>query len=89
MLNYIDILFALGSLGFLIAALKQLWKLTKVTATEGISKSHYMIKLLSLACYSAGYILSGLPMALVVVLCETVLTFMIIYLIIHHRRNAK
>jgi hypothetical protein len=63
----IDILFTVGSLGFVIADVKQLYKLIKTNyAANAISKTHLKIKLLSLVCVTSGYLLSNLHMSAVV-----------------------
>lgn len=85
----IDILFSLGSIGFLIAAIKQLHKLIKVCKTDGISKTHYIIKIISLMCYASGYILGVLPMSLCIVTIELLLTIGIILLIQKYRGKSN
>ena len=71
----IDILFAIGTAGFLIADARQFWKLhANKYQTRAISRSHLKVKLLSLCFVSIAYFLSQLPISLVISVTQLLLT---------------
>jgi hypothetical protein len=79
----IDILFTVGSAGFLMADVKQLYKLmTSEHATTAMSRTHFKLKLFSLACVSTGYYLSSLHMSLTVSASQFILNVLILYYVI-------
>jgi len=76
----IDILFTLGTIGFLLADVKQFYKLHKhCIKTTAISRSHLKIKIFSLFCVIIGYVLSNLHISSVVASVQLALTFGILY----------
>ena len=76
----VDILFALGSIGFLLADIKQFWKLHKHTVrTTAISRTHLKIKAFSLACVITGYYICSLHMSFVVATTQFILNWGIMY----------
>lgn len=76
----IDILFAVGTVGFLISDLKQLHKLhINNHNTAAISKTHLKIKLFSIVCVLTGYIFSGLYISSGVAVGQFMLCIGILY----------
>ena len=74
-LMIIDILFAVGTLGFLLADMKQFWKLhANKIQTKAISRTHLKMKIFSLVCVSVAYCLSNLPISFVISLSQLILT---------------
>jgi hypothetical protein len=61
-----DILIASAALGFLVADIRQAWKLykNKRCNTKAISRIHWQLKILSLILVMAGYTMLGLYFAL-------------------------
>jgi len=61
-----DILIASAALGFLVADIKQAWKLyiNKQCSTKAISRTHWKLKILSLILVIIGYNMLGLYFAL-------------------------
>jgi hypothetical protein len=75
-----DILIVAGSLGFLIAEVKQFWKLkTSECCTNAISRKHLMIKLFSLGCYCIAYTMLGIHLSVWIVVAQLALTSGILY----------
>jgi len=71
----IDLLFALGTAGFLLADLKQFWKLhVNKYPTKAISRSHLKMKIVSLCLVSTAYALSHLPISFVISVSQLILT---------------
>lgn len=75
-----DILFAIGTVGFVLSDLKQVWKLFKHPhySTQAFSKTHFEFKLFSLGCVITGYALTNLPIALSVAILQLVLNIYIL-----------
>ena len=67
-----DLLIACASIGFLIADLKQSYKLhsNKNYSTKAFSKTHWKLKIISLTTIIFGYILLGLTFAITIALCQ-------------------
>jgi len=83
----VDILFALGMLVFMGSSLTQLAKVARTHKTSGISLKHYKMKLIAVVCMTAGYILSPLPISVLVSLTEGIITIALITLIVKYRRK--
>lgn len=81
----IDILFALGTIGFIISNFRQLRKTMSTPSTGGISYTKYKIKIFASACMIAGCILGLLPIALTTNLIDVSITIAILYLIAKKR----
>ena len=76
----IDILFTAGTIGFLLADVKQFYKLFRHSiSTTAISRLHLKIKIFSLSCVIVGYILSNLHISSVVATMQLILTVGIMY----------
>ena len=76
----IDILFAVGAIGFLGADIKQFWKLHKHSLrTTAISRTHLKLKAFSLACVITGYYMCDLHMSLTIASAQFILNFGIMY----------
>jgi len=76
----VDMLFTLGSAGFLIADAVQFWKLHKHTVrTTAISRTHLKLKAFSLACVITGYFICSLHMSFIVATTQFILNFGIMY----------
>ena len=78
----IDLILTIASMGFVVADLKQAWKLwlNKKFDTSAFSKTHFRIKILSLSMVIIAYTMLGVYIALSVAISQLVLN---IY--IHHR----
>jgi hypothetical protein len=79
----IDILFSVGSIGFIFADLKQVWKLFRIKRKmhkfhTDISRTHIKLKLLSLICVLLAYWLSSLPVAFTICLMQFLLNIWIL-----------
>lgn len=71
----IDLLFAIGTAGFLLADVKQFWKLhINKYQTKAISRTHLKMKIFSLICVSTAYALSDLPLSFVISVSQLILT---------------
>jgi hypothetical protein len=88
-LMMIDILFALGTIGFLSADIKQIWKMHKHKfPTNAISRTHLKIKIGSLICVSTAYAMSQLPISFVVSISQLILTVgILVYTISYYTEN--
>ena len=77
---FIDILFALGTFGFLTADIRQFRKMRRNNySTKAISRHHLAYKILALSCVTIAYALSELHISLVISASQLVLTFGILY----------
>ena len=86
----IDLLFAVGTLGFLMSDIKQLHKLhISDHSTDAISKGHLKIKLFSIVCVFVGYILSQLFISAGVASAQFILTIGILYYTYRGMKNEK
>jgi hypothetical protein len=75
-----DLLIMIGSLGFLLAEIKQFWKLkTEDCVTNAISRKHLMMKIFSLICYSIAYTMLNIHISVLIVLTQLALTSGILY----------
>ena len=81
----IDILFTIGIVGFLWSSLKQLRKIFRTKNTDGLSLTHYYIKVIAISCMIIGYLLSKLPMSLIISLVELSINLISIHLIVRYR----
>ena len=89
-LNPIDILFTLGTVGFLGAEIKQFLKLVKHQgSTNAISRKHCWMKLFALTCVSTGYFFSFLWMSLTVSITEFILVVGITYYVYRNYEHEK
>lgn len=82
----VDILFTLGMLAFMGSSLTQLSKVLHTHKTQGISLKHYKLKFIAVVLMTAGYILSSLPISIVVSIVEGIITSMLILSIVKYRR---
>jgi len=75
-----DILFATGTVGFVLSDLKQVWKLFRNPHydIQAFSKTHFKLKIFSLGCVITGYALTNLPIALTVSITQLVLNIYIL-----------
>jgi len=85
----VDILFSLGICCFLGSALTQLYKVLKTHKTSGISLKHYKFKMIAVGLMTSGYVLSNLPISLIISLVEGSITVILIILIVKYRRKKK
>ena len=87
----IDILFTIGTAGFLIADFKQFYKLVRQHAgdTNAISRTHLKIKVVSLISVTTGYWLSQLHISTCVSTMQLALTFGILYYTLRGYRNEE
>jgi uncharacterized protein with PQ loop repeat len=82
----IDVLFALGTCSFVIASLRQVIRIRKTKDTNGLSLTKYHIKIFAIGCMLLGYILSTLPISIIISSTEMILNFISIYLITKYRK---
>lgn len=82
----IDVLFAVGTIGFTLGDIVQFMKIYYTHKTSGVSLRHYLIKISALSCMIVGFILSKLVLSLSINLFELVLTFGIVYMLIEYRK---
>lgn len=76
----IDILFAFGTFGFLIADWRQFNKLRRNKyPTNAISRHHLVYKLLALTCVTIAYSISSLYVSFFISLSQLILTIGILY----------
>jgi len=76
----IDLLFTAGTVGFLLADLRQFHKLYKHSMpTNAISRSHLKLKIFSLVMVFAGYGLSSLHLSMCVSFAQLLLTVGILW----------
>lgn len=86
----IDVLFTLGTAGFLIADFKQFYKLLKHAGdTNAISRTHLKIKIVSLVAVTSGYGLSNLHISTCVSSTQLLLTIGILYYTLRGYKNEK
>lgn len=86
----IDIIFTLGTIGFLFSEAKQFLKLYKHEGnTKAISRTHLKLKIFALLCVATGYYLSCLWMSMGVSLVQLALTLGITYFVYKkYQRNT-
>ena len=90
--NYILMLIAdaCGVVGmgfFLIAEIKQLWKILKTKKITGISRTAYRSKLAAIGFTSVTLIITSLYMSLVVILAEGIIVAWVLVLIKKYKLN--
>jgi hypothetical protein len=69
----VDLLFALGTIGFLGADIRQLQKLFKVHDVGALSRTHLKLKMFSLLCVSCAYGITAYHVSLIISLSQFVL----------------
>jgi lipoprotein signal peptidase len=75
-----DLLIMAGSLGFLLAEIKQFLKLrTETYETNAISRKHLIMKIFSLVCYSVAFTMLAVYTSVVIMLAQLTLTSGILY----------
>lgn len=84
-INFVDILFSIATICFASAAIRQTRKIYKEKKTDGISLTHYHIKIIAVVCMMMGYILESLPLSLILSLFDMVVNLIAIYLITKYR----
>ena len=85
---FIDILFTIATLGFILSDIRQLTKLRKTQhVTNAISRSHLKLKVFSLICVIVAYQLSGLHISLCVSSIQLILNIGIIAYVYKGREN--
>lgn len=85
MINLTDLIFAIGTLSFLIASFRQVRKIYRTKKTGGVSLTHYRVKMFALSCMLIGYILSNLPLSICVSLADIIINITAIRLITKYR----
>jgi len=92
-MNIADILIAGAALGFLLADVKQAWKLYryKSYSTEAISRTHWIMKIVSLLTVISGYIILCLVFATIVAIVQLLLSIYVLYKLKHpvHKRKKN
>lgn len=83
----IDLLFVCGMLCFFAATVRQILKVYRVKKTSGISLTHYKIKLVAITFMTVGYILSILPLSIIVSTTEGVLNIVLILMVTKYRKE--
>jgi len=83
----VDILFSLGICCFLGSALTQLYKVLRTHKTSGISLKHYKLKMVAVSLMTTGYVLSNLPISLIISAVEGTITIVLMVFIIKYRRQ--
>jgi len=81
----IDLLFTAGIISFLWSCVRQLQKILRTKQTNGISLTHYYIKIIAILCMMIGYILSNLPISLGVSAVELSITLISVERICKYR----
>lgn len=77
-----------GTIGmgfFLIAEIKQLWKILKTHIVRGISKTAYISKLIAVAFTSITLLIPGFYLSLSVIVAEGIIIAIVLYLMKKYR----
>jgi len=83
--DLVDVIFAVGTLSFLVAGFRQASKLYKDKKTDGVSLTHYRVKLFALSCMLVGYAISNLPLSIIVSVADLLINIIAIRLVTKYR----
>ena len=81
----IDLIFTIGTSSFLIAGFRQARRIHRTKTTDGISLTHYHIKIFASSCMILGYSLSLLPISILTSVVDLTITLVAIRLITKYR----
>ena len=84
-INYVDILFSIATICFASAAIRQTRKIYKEKKTDGVSLTHYHIKIVAVFCMMLGYLLESLPLSLILSIFDLLINMIAIYLVTKYR----
>jgi len=84
--NINDLIFTMGTMVFLIAGFRQAKRIYKTKSTNGISLTHYHLKIFASSCMIVAYFRSALPISLLTSTLDLTITIVSIYLITKYRR---
>ena len=80
-----DILFSIGTMSFSLASIRQVRKIHKDKSTDGVSLTHYHVKMIAVSLMLSGYTISFLPLSICVSLMDMSINLIAIRLITKYR----
>jgi hypothetical protein len=87
MIEFIDLIFAIGTSCFLISTIPQVLKLYKVTYSDAQSLMHNEMQLIAMGIMLLGYFIIRAPISAIVTITQLIIRIHLIKLIRLKRRN--